>query len=68
LNQTLNTITDGKIRAPVRPDVAVVRKDGKVDVIEVLSPRQDPAATAQKYRDALGDQAGTITCVQQDHC
>jgi hypothetical protein len=66
LNQTLTKITGGAVSSPLRPDVATVRSDGKVDVTEVLSSRQDPATTAQKYRDALGERAGTITCIQQD--
>lgn len=68
LNETVTTVTNGEIRSRVRPDVATVRTDGKVDVTEVLSPRQDAAATIQKYQDALGDRAGTITCIQQDAC
>jgi hypothetical protein len=68
LNQTVTTITGGAIRSPVRPDVATVRSDGKIDVTEVLSPGQDAAKTIQKYKDALGDRAGTITCIQQDAC
>ncbi len=68
LNQTVKTITGGEKQSAVRPDVGTVRQDGKVDVNEVLSPGQDAAATAQKYTDALGDKAGTITCVSQDKC
>lgn len=68
LNETVTTVTNGEIRSRVRPDVATVRTDGKVDVTEVLSPRQDAAATIQKYQDALGDRAGTNTCIQQDTC
>lgn len=68
MNQTLTTVTDGTVRSSLRPDVATVRTDGRVDVTEVLSSRQDAARTGQKYQDALGEKAGTITCVQQDHC
>jgi len=68
LNRTLRSVTNGEIDSRVRPDVATVRTDGKIDVIEVLSPGQDAARTIQKYKDALGDRAGTITCVQQDAC
>nr|WP_255656578.1 RHS repeat-associated core domain-containing protein [Lysobacter lactosilyticus] len=68
MNQTLTTITGGTITASVRPDVAVVRTDGKVDVTEVLSPRQNASDTVKKYQDALGEMAGSITCVQMDHC
>ena len=67
-NQTVGTITGGKIQSSVRPDVAAVRTDGKVDVTEVLSPRQKAGATAAKYSNALGDRAGNIRCVPQDKC
>jgi RHS repeat-associated protein len=68
LNQTVRTITSGDANSAVRPDVATVRQDGKVDVVEVLSPGQDAAASAKKYSDALGDRAGSIKCVAQDRC
>lgn len=66
LNRTLATVTGGAVPSSLRADVATVRTDGKIDVTEVLSPRQDAAKTAQKYRDALGERAGTIVCIQQD--
>lgn len=66
LNQTIGTATGGEVKSPLRPDVATVRADGKVDVTEVLSPRQDAQSTATKYQDALGSRAGEITCVNQD--
>jgi len=68
LNQTVGTITGGEKQSAVRPDVATVRSDGKVDVTEVLSPGQNAAAATQKNSNALGDRAGTITCVSQDNC
>jgi len=67
-NQTLRTITKGEVDSPLRPDVAAVRNDGKIDITEVLSPRQDAATITRKYQDALGERAGTITCVQPDKC
>ena len=68
MNQTLTTITGGTVNSPLRPDVATRRTSGKIDVTEVLSPRQDAAATAKKYQDALGDKAGTIMCINPDKC
>lgn len=60
LNKTINSITDGDINSALRPDVAAIRPDGKVDIFEVLSPRQDAKALEKKYRDALGDRMGTF--------
>ncbi|MDH5821904.1 RHS repeat-associated core domain-containing protein [Luteimonas sp. RD2P54] len=68
LNQRVSTVTGGEAQSAVRPDVATLRQDGKVDVMEVLSPGQNAGASAQKYSDALGDRAGTIQCVPQDSC
>lgn len=68
LNQTVITITGGKVKSEVRPDVGVVRTDGKVDVDEVLSPGPDAAASVQKYTRALGDSAGKVQCVPPDKC
>lgn len=50
----------------VRPDVATVRKDGKVDIVEVLSPGQTEAQMKAKYKDLLGDRMGKITIVNPD--
>ena len=68
LNQTISTVTNKEVKSSLRPDVATVRTDGKVDVTEVLSPRQEAGATAEKYNNALGDKAGTIKCVPMDGC
>jgi RHS repeat-associated protein len=68
LNQRISTVTNNGVKSSLRPDVATVRTDGKVDVHEVLSPRQEPNSTAAKYNNALGNRAGTIKCVPQDKC
>jgi RHS repeat-associated protein len=61
INRTLRSITDGKVDSALRPDVAGLRPDGKVDITEVASARQNPTKLEQKYREALGERAGTIT-------
>lgn len=68
MNQTLKTVTNGQVDSSLRGDIATVRTNGTVDITEVLSPRQDAASTIKKYQDALGDRAGTITCIQPDKC
>jgi RHS repeat-associated protein len=68
MNQTIETVTGGEVKSSLRPDVATVRTDGKVDVNEVLSPRQQAGSTATKYENALGSKAGEIRCVQPDKC
>ncbi len=68
LNQRISTVTHGEVRSSLRPDVATVRTDGKVDVHEVLSPRQESGATAAKYNDALGGRAGIVKCYPPDKC
>ena len=68
LNQTISTVTRGEVKSSLRPDVSTVRADGKVDVHEVLSPRQQSGATAAKYNDALGGRAGSIKCSPPDKC
>jgi RHS repeat-associated protein len=60
LNQEIRTITGGDIASGLRPDVAGLRPDGKVDVTEVASGRQESMALERKYREALGDRAGDI--------
>jgi hypothetical protein len=67
-NQTVTTITEGEQRSAVRPDVATVTTEGKVDVTEVLSPGQEASSLADKYKNALGDKAGRIECVKPDSC
>lgn len=66
LNQTVKTITNGEVDSKVRPDVAPVRTDGKIDVTEVLSGNQTRAQMEQKIMNALGDRCGTITCIRQE--
>src|SRR5690606_38914212 len=55
LNRSISTVTGGQVRSRLQPDVAAVRPDGKVDITEVLSPRQDANRLAAKYAKALGD-------------
>jgi RHS repeat-associated protein len=66
LNQTVKTITGGQSTSQVRPDVATVRQDGKVDVKEVLSPGQKASEAIQKNEKALGNMAGSIQAVKPD--
>ncbi|NRA80436.1 MAG: RHS repeat-associated core domain-containing protein [Pseudoalteromonas sp.] len=67
LNQQVRTITGGDSSSLVRPDVAGIRKDnGKIDVVEVLSPGQTAAQMENKLQKALGSSCGSITCVKQD--
>ncbi len=66
LNQTVKTITGGQSTSAVRPDVATMRQDGKVNVTEVLSPGQSPVAAIQKNQNALGSLAGDIKTVLPD--
>ena len=66
LNQAVKTITDGDVTSRVRPDVAGVRADGTVDVVEVLSPNQTSQQMTDKLQNALGDRCGAISCVAPD--
>jgi RHS repeat-associated protein len=66
MNQTLGTVSGGELTSKVRPDVATVRKDGKIDVTEVLSPGQSEKQMRAKYKDALGDRAGNIRIIDPD--
>ncbi|MGN6829290.1 RHS repeat-associated core domain-containing protein [Paucibacter sp. M5-1] len=66
MNQTISTVTGGKVNSAVRPDVATVRQDGKVNVTEVLSPGQSSAAQIRKNQNALGNLAGEIKAVPPD--
>lgn len=54
LNRTLSKITDGDVASKLRPDVAGVRADGKVDITEVLSPGQDAAELQVKLFCSVG--------------
>ena len=62
INKSLKTITGGKVNDLRRPDVAGVLKDGgKIDVIEVLHPRQNIEHMQSKIDSmnrALGNYAG----------
>jgi len=64
VNKWLGTITGGRVTFPRRPDVAgVLKRSGKVDLIEVRSPWQSEKMLRNKLRDmqkALGELAGTI--------
>lgn len=53
LNQTLRTITGGVVDSRLRPDVARVRADGRVDISEKLSPGQKADDLERKYMNAL---------------
>jgi hypothetical protein len=66
LNQQIGTITNGQVKSRVRPDVATVRSDGKIDAFEVLSPGQTVQQQTRKLQNALGNRAGNITCVACD--
>jgi RHS repeat-associated protein len=66
MNQTVNTVTKGEVNSKVRPDVATVRQDGRVDVTEVLSPGQTAAGAIAKNEKALGKLAGEIKAVLPD--
>jgi len=66
LNQTVGTITEGGVVSRVRPDVATVRTDGKIDAFEVLSPGQTVEQQTRKLQQALGNRAGNIVCVACD--
>jgi RHS repeat-associated protein len=48
-NQTIGTITRGLVKSRMRPDVAVVLKNGKIFMIEVRSGKQ----TVKELRDKL---------------
>jgi hypothetical protein len=64
MNRTLSKITNGAIDSKLRPDVAAVGKDGKINVTEVLSPGQSAAKLEAKYSAALGDRMGSFKAVE----
>ncbi len=66
LNQKISTITDGKNPSLKQPDVAGVRHDGKVDVVDVLSGKQTEFGQNSKYPGALGSDAGNVRAIPQD--
>jgi RHS repeat-associated protein len=64
LNRELSTITGGEVASKLRPDVAGVRPDGKIDITEVLSPGQRAGDLREKYSKALGDRMGDFNTVK----
>lgn len=64
LNKTLGKITNGEVGSKLRPDVAGVRPDGKIDITEVLSPGQKADDLKAKYSAALGDRLGNFKTVE----
>ena len=63
-NKQLGTITEGKVASSLRPDVAGVRADGKIDIAEVLSPGQKADELMQKYSSALGELMGNFKALE----
>ena len=64
LHKELKTITGGDVNSRLRPDVAAVRPDGKIDITEVLSPKQSADSLREKYSNALGDRMGSFMVVE----
>ena len=64
MNRTIRSVTNGDVDSALRPDVAALRPDGKVDIREVASPGQNAVALQRRYSDALGDRAGDIRIVR----
>lgn len=64
LHRSLSTLTGGEIKSGLKPDVAGLRPDGKIDITEVLSPGQKAADLQAKYAGALGDRMGNFKAVQ----
>jgi RHS repeat-associated protein len=60
VNRQLWSVSGGKVLSRLRPDVAGVRPDGKIDIVEILSPGQTPPDLRAKYSRALGDRMGTF--------
>jgi len=64
VSKWLSTITGGRVTFLRRPDVAgVLKRSGKVSLIEVRSPwqrRQDLMQKLLDMRKALGELAGTV--------
>jgi len=63
LNRTLRTLTGGEIPSKLRPDVAALKQDGKIDISEVLSPGQNADVLREKYSVALGDRMGDFKAI-----
>jgi hypothetical protein len=56
MDQTLSKVTEGKVTSRMRPDVSVVRKDGRISTNEVLSKSQRPKqlqTKIEKMQDLL---------------
>lgn len=64
MNRSLSKITGGEVGSKLRPDVAGVRPDGRIDITEVLSPGQDRVKLEAKYSAALGDRMGSFKAEQ----
>lgn len=64
LNRTLTKITGGDVDSKLRPDVAGLRPDGKVDITEVLSPGQNADVLKEKYSSALGERMGDFKALE----
>ncbi|TDK27212.1 hypothetical protein E2F46_03130 [Luteimonas aestuarii] len=64
LHRSLRTLTDGAVNSRLKPDVAGLRPDGKIDITEVLSPGQKAADLQAKYAGALGDRMGDFKAVE----
>lgn len=65
-NQALSTISGADVKSSRRPDVAIVRSDGKIDVVEVRSPRQSAQNLIDNHTAALGERAGVVKTVELD--
>ncbi|MDR2723703.1 MAG: hypothetical protein LBB25_00655 [Holosporaceae bacterium] len=56
MDQTLSKVTEGQVTSRMRPDVSVVRKDGKINMVEVQSKSQRPKqlqTKIEKMQDML---------------
>lgn len=52
------------VNSRLKPDVASLRPDGKIDIVEVLSPGQKAVDLQVKYAGALGDRMGNFKAVE----
>lgn len=66
MNQEIRTITEGANSSRVRPDVAGVRPDGRIDAVEVLSPGQRREQMEAKLNNALGSRCNSVVCINPD--
>ena len=70
LDRSLGTATEGQVVSLWRPDVSGVLRDGRIDMIEVVSPRQTPLSQWMKLRQMetiLGELAGPSSRVVTPH-